>query len=96
MANSVDSDETPRSAASLLGLHCLLRPVYPNTFDKYGIPQIVIGLFFLSFSLFCISNGSTFSKIKSENNKINKTTSLRKHIVHNTISRNAFLFSCLY
>ena len=36
MANSVDPDETPRSAASHLGLHCLLRPVCPNTYDKYG------------------------------------------------------------
>ena len=31
MANSVDPDQTPRSAASDLGLHCLLRPVYSNT-----------------------------------------------------------------
>ena len=30
MANSVDPDETPRSAASDLGLHCLLRPVRSN------------------------------------------------------------------
>ena len=36
MANSVDPDETPRSAASHLGLHCLLRPVYPNTYGKSG------------------------------------------------------------
>ena len=36
MANSVDPDETPRSAASHLGLHCLLRPVCPNTYGKYG------------------------------------------------------------
>ena len=28
MANSVDPDETPRSAASHLGLQCLLRPTY--------------------------------------------------------------------
>ena len=27
VANSVDPDETPRFAASHLGLHCLLRPV---------------------------------------------------------------------
>ena len=31
VANSVDPDQTPRSAASDLGLHCLLRPVCPNT-----------------------------------------------------------------
>ena len=36
MANSVDPDETPRSAASHLGLYCLLRPVCPNTYSKYG------------------------------------------------------------
>ena len=34
--NSVDPDETPHSAASHLGLHCLLRPVCPNTYGKYG------------------------------------------------------------
>ena len=37
VANSVDPDETPRSAASHLGLYCLLRPVCPNTYGKYGI-----------------------------------------------------------
>ena len=36
MANSVDPDETPRSAASHLGLYCLLKPVCPNTYGKYG------------------------------------------------------------
>ena len=36
MANSADSDETPHSAASHLGLHCLLRPVCPNSYGKYG------------------------------------------------------------
>ena len=36
MANSVDTDETPHSAASHLGLYCLLRPVCPNTYGKYG------------------------------------------------------------
>ena len=36
VANSVDPDETPRSAASHLGLYCLLSPVCPNTYDKYG------------------------------------------------------------
>ena len=37
MANSVGPDETSRSAASHLGLHCLLRPVCPNTYGRYGI-----------------------------------------------------------
>ena len=35
MANSGDADQTPRSAASDLGLHCLIRPVCPNTESKY-------------------------------------------------------------
>ena len=37
VAISVDPDEMPRSAASHLGLHCLLRHVCPNTYGKYGI-----------------------------------------------------------
>ena len=37
MANSVDPDQTPRSAASDLGLRSLLRPVYCNSSDKHGI-----------------------------------------------------------
>ena len=36
MANSVDPDETPRSAASRQDLHCLLRPVCPIKYGKYG------------------------------------------------------------
>ena len=36
VANSIDPDETPHSAASHLGLYCLLRPVCPNTYGKYG------------------------------------------------------------
>ena len=36
MASSVDPDETPCSAASHLGLHCLLRPGCPNTYSIYG------------------------------------------------------------
>ena len=36
VANSVNPDETPRSAASNLGLHCLLWHVCPNTYGKYG------------------------------------------------------------
>ena len=31
VSNSVDHNETPRSAASQLGLTCLRRPVCPNT-----------------------------------------------------------------
>ena len=35
MANSVDPDQTSRSAASDLGLHCFLMPVFPKTYIKY-------------------------------------------------------------
>ena len=38
VANAVDSDEMPHSAASHLGLHCLLRPVCVNTYGKYVKP----------------------------------------------------------
>ena len=40
MANSVDPDQMPHSAASVLGLHCLLRPVCPNTYGKYDTVQV--------------------------------------------------------
>ena len=36
VANSVDPDEMLHSAASHLGLHCLLRPVCPNIYGKKG------------------------------------------------------------
>ena len=36
MANSVDPDQTPRSVASDLGLHCFLSPVFLNTQNKYA------------------------------------------------------------
>ena len=39
VANSVDPDETPRSAVSHLGLYCLLRPVCPNIYGKYGMER---------------------------------------------------------
>ena len=45
VANSVDLDETPRSAASHLGLNCLLRPVCPNTYGKYGYCTFVRSTF---------------------------------------------------
>ena len=34
MANSIDPDKTLRSSASDLGLHCLLRPVCPDTLGR--------------------------------------------------------------
>ena len=36
VANNVEPDETPRSAASHQVLHCLLRHVCPNSYDIYG------------------------------------------------------------
>ena len=36
MANSVDPDQTPRFAASDLGLHSLLRPLIPSIQVYYG------------------------------------------------------------
>ena len=38
VTNSVDPDQTPRSAASDQGLHCLLQPVYPNTMQPRWPP----------------------------------------------------------
>ena len=35
MPNSVDPDQTPRSAASDLGLHCLLNPPCPKSYGKW-------------------------------------------------------------
>ena len=32
IANSVDPDQMPHSVASDLGLHCLQKPTYPNTY----------------------------------------------------------------
>ena len=57
VSNSLDPDETPRSAASHLGLHCLLRHICPNTYDKYGINQFISNeLFHLSSLYLSISN----------------------------------------
>ena len=36
----MDPDETPHSATSHLGLHCLLRPVILNTYGKYGTTDV--------------------------------------------------------
>ena len=46
VANSVDPYETLRSAVSHLGLYCLLRPVCPNTYGKYGN---IISFYFMTF-----------------------------------------------
>ena len=42
MANSVDPDQTTRSAASDLGLHCLFRSVCPNTSGNNSKNFIII------------------------------------------------------
>ena len=36
MANSVDPDQMPHSVASNLDLHCMQKPIYPNTSGYYG------------------------------------------------------------
>ena len=40
--NSVDPDEILHSEAAHLGLHCLFRPVYLNTYGKYGTSLIFL------------------------------------------------------
>ena len=42
MTNHVDPDQMPQSAASDLGLHCLQRPICPNT---KGFPGSVEAIF---------------------------------------------------
>ena len=45
------------SAASHVGLHCLLRHICPNTYDKYGINQFIPNeLFHLSSLHLSMSN----------------------------------------
>ena len=46
---TVDADH---SAASDLGLHCLLRPVCPNTWDYYGKPFLLAHLNNINGELF--------------------------------------------
>ena len=61
IANSVDPDQTPRSAASDLGLHCLAVLVCPNTWDKYSINLGVWYVFSSNNVTFLLeSNLSTF------------------------------------
>ena len=53
VANRADPDEMPQFAASHQGLRCLLRPVCPNTYDKYITLKLEHSLFpFLSRNLF--------------------------------------------
>ena len=61
MANSVDTDQTPHSAASDLSLHCLLRPACPNTsymvINAYVLIDLIfIFRFFLKFFMKCNQN----------------------------------------
>ena len=49
VANSADPDQTPRSAASDLGLHYLLRPACHYISGKYGISYFGYFLFEVSF-----------------------------------------------
>ena len=43
MANSVDPDQRPHFAVFDLGVHCLQRPICPNTERYYGIyiPEMI-------------------------------------------------------
>ena len=59
MANSVDPDQTAPEEQSDLGLHCLLRPICPNTYNFYGtnnnkgqLTYPLIGSTFISLILF--------------------------------------------
>ena len=61
MANSVDPVETPRSAASHLGLNCLLRPVCPNTYGKYGI----VFMLWLVTKISIVSNPNVYISYKT-------------------------------
>ena len=61
MANSADPDEMPHSVASHLGLYCLLRPVCPNTYGKYGMSKLP-----------CSGNSSKYPQLFSWRNKAKK------------------------
>ena len=52
MASSVDHDQMLHAASDLC-LHCLLRPVFWNTFGKYGMPltQFLRKWIIVSFSV---------------------------------------------
>ena len=43
MSYSVDTDQIPCSATTDQGLHCLLRPVYPNTMGIYSMLLFMLG-----------------------------------------------------
>ena len=71
MANNVDPDQMPHSAASDLGLHCLQIPTCPTTWGYYGTLKtfsgdIVTWLVFNNLNvikLFCIVVAHTSNKI---------------------------------
>ena len=54
MANRVDPDQMPHSSVSDLDLHCLQRPICPNTLGYYGNWQFISQNFvmFVCFQLF--------------------------------------------
>ena len=68
VANSVDPDEMPRSAAPHLGLNCLLRPVCPNTYGKYGV------LFFCGFFCYSFFFFFFYFRLKKNGEKSQKVT----------------------
>ena len=66
VANSVDPNKM--LVASHLDLHCLLRPVFPNTYSKYGtyIKDIILPL---SGQIQQMSNWQYFSYFVQENRR---------------------------
>ena len=48
MGNSVDPDQMPHSWVSHPGLHCLLRPVCPNTWRYYDTFCLFVFVLFFS------------------------------------------------
>ena len=62
VANIVDPDETPRSAASHLGLHCLLRPVCLNTYvnmvQEKGVKQSMLSRIFRNIKIYIKSKAN--------------------------------------
>ena len=72
MVNSVDPDQTaPPKEQSDVGLHCLLRPICPNTYNFYGI-----SLFF--------KKGRYTSLHPILIDKVQSTTDTNKHIISTT------------
>ena len=83
VANRVDTDETPRSAASHPGLPCLLRPIWPNTYGGYCSVFFYHNHFIKSYA---VQNCNALSPCKvfnyinqaSQRNKNNQSSALKQ------------------